>query len=255
VISKTLTELLKKNTIFVCTSLQQGAFEALKQILISAPVLKLPDFAKPFTVATDASNQGFGAVLMQQGHPIAYLSKGLGPKNEALSTYEKECMALLMAIDKWKSYLQHKEFTIVTDHKSLLHLCDQKLTIGIQHKAFLKLLGFQYKIVYKKGLDNSVADALSRQDHTAEVNAISECKPKWLEIVVEGYDKDPEAKKLLTELTLTGSNDKGFQLTDAIIRYKERVWLGIHTEAHKVVMMALHDSGIGVHNLSNLSQD
>jgi hypothetical protein len=57
--------------------------------LVSAPVLALPDFSKAFTVETDASDKGVGAVLMQQGHPIAYLSKGLGAKNAALSTYEK----------------------------------------------------------------------------------------------------------------------------------------------------------------------
>jgi hypothetical protein len=118
----------------------------------------------------------------------------LGAKNVALSTYEKECMAVLMAIDKWRPYLQHKEFAIVIDHKSLLHLGDQKLSTGMQHKAFLKLMGFQYKIVYRKGVDNSVADALSRQDQSEQLHAISTCKPKWLEIIVEGYNADPDTK-------------------------------------------------------------
>jgi hypothetical protein len=116
-------------------------------------------------------------------------------------------------------YLQHKEFTIITDHKSLLHLGDQKLTTGIQHKAFLKLLGFQYKIMYMKGTDNLAADALSRKQpadanfQEAENHVVSECKPKWLEIVVEGYTKDPEAKQLLTELGITGNNSKGYHPT------------------------------------------
>lgn len=191
---------------------------------------------------------------MQQGHPIAYLSKGLGPRNSALSTYEKECLVVLLAIDKWKPYLQHKEFTIITDHKSLLHLGDQKLTTGIQHKAFLKLMGFQYKIMYKKGTDNSAADALSRKQpadadfQEAKIHAVSECKPKWLEIVVEGYTKDPETKQLLTKLSITGSNSKGYHLSDGVIKYKERVWLGNHKEAHNAILLALHDSGIGGHS-------
>jgi hypothetical protein len=171
--------------------------------LVTAPVLQLPDFSQKFSIETDACDTGVGAVLMQQGHPLAYLSKALGPKNAALSTYEKECLAVLMAVDKWKSYLQHGEFTIVTDHKSLLHLADQKLTNDIQHKAFLKLLGFQYSIVYRKGRENSVADALSRQHHTAEVQAISVSRPRWLEVIVDYYDTDPEAKKLLTELSIS----------------------------------------------------
>lgn len=69
---------------------------------------------------------------MQQNHPIAYLSKSLRVKAQALSTYEKECLTLIMAVTKWKSYLQHREFTILTDHKSLIHLGEQKLQQGMQ---------------------------------------------------------------------------------------------------------------------------
>ncbi|CAD6219531.1 unnamed protein product [Miscanthus lutarioriparius] len=90
-------------------------------------------------------------VLSQNHHPIAYISKSLGPKAQAMSTYEKECMALILAVTKWKSYLQHMEFTISIDHHSLVHLGDQKLLEGMQHKAFIKLLGLQYKIIHKKG--------------------------------------------------------------------------------------------------------
>ena len=103
------------------------SFEALKRALISAPILVLLDFSKPFTIETDASSTGVGAVLSQDNHPVAYISKALGPKTQALSTYEKECMALIWAVTKWKSYLQHQEFNIVTDHKSLIHLGEQKL--------------------------------------------------------------------------------------------------------------------------------
>jgi hypothetical protein len=83
---------------------------------------------------------------MQQGHPVAYLSKALSPRNQALSTYEKECLAILMAVEKWRSYLQHQEFIIRTDQKSLLHLTEQRLGTGMQHKAFVKLMGLQYTI-------------------------------------------------------------------------------------------------------------
>jgi hypothetical protein len=68
--------------------------------LVQAPILGLPDFTKPFVVETDANDLGFRAVLMQEGYPIAYLSKPACQKNQALSTYEKESLALVMAIDK-----------------------------------------------------------------------------------------------------------------------------------------------------------
>jgi len=82
----------------------------------------LPNFSKPFFVETDASGTGIGAVLMQGGHPLAYLSRALGPRSRGLSTYEKEYMAILIALEQWRSYLQHAEFQIVTDHRSLVQL-------------------------------------------------------------------------------------------------------------------------------------
>jgi hypothetical protein len=196
--------------------------------LTTALVLALPNFAEPFVLEIDACDKGVGAVLLQKGHPIAYLSKALGPKASAMSTYEKECLAILMALDKWKSYLQHQPFTILTNQKSLIHLEDQKLVTGIQHKAFIKLLGFQYKLQYKKGTDNSTAGGLSRQAHDEELGAISTSIPKWLETVIEGYQQDEQTKALLSELCITKVNDKGFSLSEGVIRYKGRIWLGNH---------------------------
>lgn len=74
---------------FSWTPTTQTAFQHLKEALVTALVLALPDFKKPFTVETDASNSGIGAVLMQAGHPISYLSKALGPKSQALSLMKK----------------------------------------------------------------------------------------------------------------------------------------------------------------------
>lgn len=247
-ISKPLTDLLKKNVQFMWTPQLQQSFDSLKHSLITAPVLKLPDFSSEFVVETDASDKGIGAVLMQQGHPIAYLSKALSKKSQTLSTYEKECLAVILAVDKWKPYLQHQPFTIATDQKSLTHLGEEKLTDGLQHKAFVKLLGLQYKVVYKKGLDNRVVDALSRKEGHQEVHAMSISKPKWLEIVLEGYQKDETTKQLLIELSISGTNDKGFSLTDGLIRYKGRVWLGNHVKAQQAVLLALHSSGMGGHS-------
>ena len=83
---------------------------------------------------------------------MAYVSKALGPKNQTLSTYEKECLAILLAVDHWRAYLQHSEFTIKTDQRSLVHLDDQRLTTPWQHKALTKLMGLRYKILYKREL-------------------------------------------------------------------------------------------------------
>jgi hypothetical protein len=82
----------------------------------------MPDFQKTFYVEIDASKKGIGAVLHPEGHPIAFVSKALGPRSQGLSTYEKESLAVLLAIDQWKSYLQPEEFVIQTDQRSLTYL-------------------------------------------------------------------------------------------------------------------------------------
>ena len=103
--------------------------------MVQAPVLAVPNFDIPFVLETDASDYGIGAVLMQANHPVAYLSKHLCPRSQAMSVYEKECLAILMAIEKWRPYLQHKKFLIRTDHKSLLHLTSK----GLLQKFSIKL--------------------------------------------------------------------------------------------------------------------
>jgi hypothetical protein len=108
--SRPLTDLLKKGALFVWTEVQEQAFSALKQALTSAPVLAMPNFSKPFVIETDTSGTAIGAVLMQQGHPLAFLSKTLSPRLQGLSTYEKEYLAILMAVEHWRSYLQLAEF-------------------------------------------------------------------------------------------------------------------------------------------------
>lgn len=74
---------------FVWTSVHDHAFNVLKQSLCLAHVLKLPNFGHPFSVEIDAATTGVGAILIQDGHPIAFISKALGPKSQGLSTYEK----------------------------------------------------------------------------------------------------------------------------------------------------------------------
>jgi hypothetical protein len=102
--------------------------------------------------------------------------------------------------------------------------------------------------MYKKGPDNKVVDALSRQAESPTLTAISTVTPKWLEIILEGYTQDDQTKQLLSELSLTGSNEKGFTLYDGLIKYKNRIWLGNHTDAHRAVLLALHSSGLGGHS-------
>ncbi|KAG8067900.1 hypothetical protein GUJ93_ZPchr0005g15565 [Zizania palustris] len=225
IISKPLTTLLKKDVEFNWTPAAESAFIALKQALVTSPVLALPDFSKQFVLETDASEVGIGAVLSQEGHPIAFVSRALGKRTRGLSTYEKECLAILLAIDHWRSYLQHGAFLIYTDHRSLTHLSEQKLTTALQHKAFTKLLGMQYTLCYKKGVANSAADALSRRDNSGEpaLALVSSCKPSWLEEVIQGYFEDLYTKQIISELSINATARPDFTLSDGLLRYKGRI--------------------------------
>ena len=72
--------------------------------------------------------------------------------------YEKEYLAILLAMEQWRQYLQLREFTIRTDHKSVVHLTDQRLHTDWQRKALTKMMGLQFKVVYKKGILNGAAN-------------------------------------------------------------------------------------------------
>ncbi|GJX29451.1 retrotransposable element Tf2 [Tanacetum coccineum] len=138
------------------------AFKQLKQAMMAGPVLKLLNFEEDFMVETDASGEGIGVVLQQQGHPLAYQSKALYPKHQLLSTYEKKFLVVLQALDKWRGYLLDRYFKIKIDHLSLIYLLDQRISTPTQMKWLPKLMGFDYEIKYKRGKDNAAVDALSR---------------------------------------------------------------------------------------------
>ncbi|KAI5343165.1 hypothetical protein L3X38_011041 [Prunus dulcis] len=156
-----LTQLTKKDG-FLWTPEATAAFHKLKELMLSPRVLALPDFTKPFIIESDASGSGIGAVLQQEGRPIAFTSKTLGPRNQALSTYEREMMAIVHAIKKWHHYLQGRHFIIKTDHHSLKYFLNHKAHTPFQQKWVTKLLGYDYEIHYRQGSDNKAADALSR---------------------------------------------------------------------------------------------
>lgn len=113
-------------------------------------MLSLPDMIETFTIETDASNIGIGVVLMQWDHPVAFVSKGLSARQQLLSAYEKELLAILVAIKKCHYYLINQRFMIKTDHRNLKFMLEQKLSTPLHHTWLPKLLGYDYEIVYKK---------------------------------------------------------------------------------------------------------
>jgi hypothetical protein len=199
-------------------------------------------------IETDACKNGVGAVLMQRGHPLAFISKPLGVKTQGLSTYEKEYLAILIAVEQWRSYLLHGEFIIHTDQKSLVHLNEQRLNTPWQQRVFTKLLGLQYKIIYKQGHENRVADALSRRNHEASLLSISVCSPQWCQSVIEGYMTDDSAKDLMSKLAVNPAAVPYFTLHDGLLRFKGKIWVGRNYKLQQLLIQALHSSAVGGHS-------
>lgn len=249
VLSQPLSALLKKGALFIWTDATETAFQTLKHALMTAPVLSLPDFRLPFVIETDACDVGIGAVLSQKGHPVAYVSRALGPRNRGLSVYEKEYLAILLAVQQWRSYLQLGEFIIKTDHKSLTHLTDQRLHTEWQQKVLTKMMGLQYKVMYKKGVNNAAADSLSRKPPaSSQVLAVSTLQPAWLSAVQASYLSDEFAQSLLQKLAVAPQSDERYTLIQGILRYRGRIWVGPDVSLQLQIIAAFHDSPQGGHS-------
>ncbi|MCH98725.1 enzymatic polyprotein, partial [Trifolium medium] len=203
-----LTQLLKKDN-FHWNSEAQQAFEALKQAMTTLPVLAMPNFNKEFVVETDASGKGIGAVLMQEGRPIAYMSQTLSDRAQQKSVYERELMAIVIAIQKWRPYLLGKHFQVHTDQKSLKFITEQKTMGEDQQRWISKLLGFDFDIKYKPGKENSVADALSRKMQYNTITTI-QCET-WAGLEDE-VQNDDKLKGMVQALMVDPMSHPGYQL-------------------------------------------
>ena len=172
-IAQPLHQLTKKGAQFDWTSESQTAFDRLKSELIQAPVLAYPDFNKDFTLETDASVRGLGAVLSQtqsdgRSHPIAYASRALSPQEKNYGITELETLAVVWAISHFHAYVYGYKVTVLTDHSAVKAVLGTPSPSGKHARWWTKVFGSRVKevdIVYRSGKENLNADALSRQPH------------------------------------------------------------------------------------------
>ena len=204
-IAAPLTALLRKN-VFDWSAAANLAFHQLKADVSQPPILALPNFNQHFIIECDASRTGLGAVLMQNQRPIAFHSQILKGKALQQSNYEKELLALVTAVHKWRPYLLGSPFIIKTDQRSLKYILEQKIATPAQQKWLTKLLGYLFVVEYKKGCENKVADALSKRSDSAYEASVSPSVsashptlflvsfpcPSWIEELKDSYNHNLE---------------------------------------------------------------
>jgi hypothetical protein len=124
-IAKPMIELLEKGKTFEWTPRHEASFQELKKRLTTAPILTMPDMERPFSIYSDASGQGLGCVLMQDGHIVAYASRKLRKHEEMFPTHDLELAAVAHALKIWRHYITGKRCEVYLDHKSLKYIFTQ----------------------------------------------------------------------------------------------------------------------------------
>ncbi|KAG9282794.1 hypothetical protein AMEX_G1491 [Astyanax mexicanus] len=277
-----VTELLKKDTPWLWTELQQKAFERVKSMLTTAPVLSFYDIKKPTVVSADASSYGLGATLLQgdpgELRPIAFCSRTLTETEKRYSQIEKECLAGVWACERFLRYLRGMDsFLLQTDHKPLVPLINSYDLDQVPprcQRLLMRLMAFNVVAVHVPGKQLVIADTLSRnpvdgqdlsdseQEVTAHVSAITNSKPvseQRMESIRNATMVDTVLQKVLAHIRC-GWPDKMAKLSyslqpyfgarahlselDGIILYQDR--LVIPASQQEDVLQRIHEGHQGL---------
>jgi hypothetical protein len=185
----------------------------MKKVMSTCLVLALPYFTQPFTVECDASGVGIGAVLMQKRHTIVYESLKLRGTKLLYTIYDKEMLAIMHALDKFRKYLVGEKFVVRIYHNSLKYFLDQKDLNERQHKWVSKIHAYDFDIEFFKGKNNVVADALSRRP---SVYSMTDILVDWKAHLLVGYSKNKFSCEVMDGQVI----DDNFRIMDDIIYYK-----------------------------------
>lgn len=137
---------------------------------------------------------------------------------------------------------------IRTDQQSLKYIQEQRLTEGVQHKLLVKLLGYNYKVEYKKERENRAADALSRVKYDDKLLAVTTATPIWITEVIASYENDERCKDLMTQLSINANAQPQYSMKHGILRYKGKLYVGSHTVLKKQLLVSFHSSALGGHS-------
>ncbi|XP_057837506.2 uncharacterized protein LOC131047721 [Cryptomeria japonica] len=197
-------------------------------------------FAKFQQMQCDASSEGIGVVLMQEKHPIAFESKKLRGPERSYNIYDKETLAIIHALAKFKQYLVGSKFIVKIDHNNLRHFFEQQDLNDRQQKWVSKLQSYDFDISFVKGTQNVVVDALSRRPH---LSSMAEVSKDWRHLIVAKYAKDSWASGLIEE----SIHDDRYSIVNDLIIYKGRIFLTPGSNVKNMVMRTFHDTPMAGH--------
>ena len=253
-------------------SIHQKAFDELKKLMTTSPLLAYFDQSLPVILHVDASDQALGVILAQRHpegiKPVAYASRKLSKTEQKLSTTEKECLAILYAVEKFRQFILGHEITVYTDHFSMVWLQNLRTENAKLARWSLRLSEFKLTIIHKPGSSNSDADALSRAP-------VSPAPPENEEMVqfpilsLEKIDiraeqlKDPLLSQIIKYKEEQYVNpperiirlSQNYYLDDDILHYMavengtKRQTLAIPKQMYREICEQVHDSRTGLSHL------
>ncbi|WVZ75902.1 hypothetical protein U9M48_023921 [Paspalum notatum var. saurae] len=239
--AKPITSALEEDAAFKWTADRQAAFDELKRRLTTAPVLTLPDQQKKFTVYCDASRDGLGCVLMQEGKVVAYGSRQLRKHEVNYPTHDLELAAVVYALKIWRHYLFGQRCEIYTDHKSLKYIFTQN-ELNMRQRRWLELIkDYDLEIHYHPGKANVVADALSRKSYANMALGF-----QMLPELCEEFEKDEKLQEI-RESVKKGEAPDFKEDEQATLWYKNRICVPNVDNIRKLILSEAHDTAYSIH--------
>ncbi|WVZ75793.1 hypothetical protein U9M48_023824 [Paspalum notatum var. saurae] len=270
-IAKPMTSLLEKGVPFIWTKERQDAFDELKKRLTTAPMLTLPDLTKSFTMYCDASKEGLGCVLMQEGKVIAYASRQLRKHEVNYPTHDLELAAVVHSLKIWRHYLFGNRCEIYTDHKSLKYIFTQN-ELNTRQRRWLELIkDYDLEIHYHPGKANVVAVALSRKSYVnmavafqmpfelcAEFESLNlgfvhhttvatfEAEPTLEQDIRNHQETDEKIQEIREQIKL-GKAPHFREDEQGTVWYKNRICVPDVDSIKKLILSEAHDTAYSIH--------